>query len=142
MSWSQHLLRKRRTQTLIREVAEAEAEAEAVDEEKEVVVEEAVMMGKKVMTLRKKKKRFKKSRNHDQIEDLEEIGVEEAKAPEVTAVGEEAVTMTTRMISSSMSQRHTRTTKDKKQLTTKAADLRTSDMCTRPDLPSPKSFDA
>ena len=42
MSWSQHLLRKRRTQTLIREVAEAEAEA--VEEETEVVVEEAVMM--------------------------------------------------------------------------------------------------
>ena len=42
MSWSQHLLQKRRTQKLIQEVAEAEAEA--VDEETEVVVEEAVMM--------------------------------------------------------------------------------------------------
>lgn len=93
MSWSQNLLQTRRIQTLIREVAEVEAEA--VDEETEVAAEEAVMMCKKVMTLMKKKKRFKKSRNHDQIEDLEEIGVEEAEAPEVTAVGEEAVSMTT-----------------------------------------------
>ena len=112
-----------------------------MDEEIEVVAEEVVMMYMKVMIQRKKKKKSMKDPSHNQTEDSEEIGVEEAEASEVTVVEEEAVTIT-RMTSSSVSLRHARTIKDKKQLTTKAANLRTSDMCTRPDLPSQKLFDA